>query len=221
MMAMARRITPGRPTSPSSSRRWQRASTCSRTASPRGSRRRRRSASRFRRPSPSRNGAGRAGSGRCRNGVKPGECFAVIMIGRLDDYLREVAADNRAPVSESDIRQSGLAVDQARVPDLQGARVRGRAARGGAARRLPPDGTGGRGPHHVDCPGSPGVVRDRRPSLRGTHREGHRRRRRAPARLDARIHRRPTNRTAWRRATSSPTDRRSARCASSSRRAGS
>jgi transaldolase len=53
----------------------------------------------------------RAGRQRAiRNGVKPGECFAVIMIGRLDDYLREVAADNRAPVSESDIRQAGLAV---------------------------------------------------------------------------------------------------------------
>jgi transaldolase len=32
------------------------------------------------------------------------------MIGRLDDYLREVASDNRAQVNESDIRQSGLAV---------------------------------------------------------------------------------------------------------------
>lgn len=53
-----------------------------------------------------RTGRQRAG----RSGVKPGECFAVIMIGRLDDYLREVALDNRAPVSESDIRQSGLAV---------------------------------------------------------------------------------------------------------------
>jgi transaldolase len=53
----------------------------------------------------------RAGRQRAeRNGVTPGECFAVIMIGRLDDYLREVAADNRAPVSESDIRQAGLAV---------------------------------------------------------------------------------------------------------------
>jgi transaldolase len=44
-----------------------------------------------------------------RNGVTPGRCYAVIMIGRLDDYLREVAADNRASVSESDIRQAGLA----------------------------------------------------------------------------------------------------------------
>jgi transaldolase len=43
-------------------------------------------------------------------GRKPGRCFAVIMIGRVDDYLREVAQDNRAGVSEADIRQSGLAV---------------------------------------------------------------------------------------------------------------
>jgi transaldolase len=54
---------------------------------------------------------------RCRAGVKralaagiqPGKCFAVIMIGRLDDYLRDVALDSRAAVSESDIRQAGLA----------------------------------------------------------------------------------------------------------------
>jgi transaldolase len=44
------------------------------------------------------------------NGIEPGKCFAVIMIGRLDDYLREVALDSKAPVSESDIRQAGLAV---------------------------------------------------------------------------------------------------------------
>jgi transaldolase len=45
-----------------------------------------------------------------RNGTKPGECFAVIMIGRLDDYLREVALDGRVATSESDICQAGLAV---------------------------------------------------------------------------------------------------------------
>lgn len=39
-----------------------------------------------------------------------GQCFAVIMIGRLDDYLRDVAQDRRADVSEADIRQAGLAV---------------------------------------------------------------------------------------------------------------
>jgi transaldolase len=43
-------------------------------------------------------------------GIPPGKCFAVIMIGRLDDYLREVAHDCCASVSEADIRQAGLAV---------------------------------------------------------------------------------------------------------------
>ena len=53
----------------------------------------------------------RAGSARARaQGIEPGKCFAVIMIGRLDDYLREVAHDGRSPVSEDDIRQAGLAV---------------------------------------------------------------------------------------------------------------
>lgn len=52
----------------------------------------------------------RAGIARAKaNGVKPGRCYSVIMIGRLDDFLREVALDNRAGVSESDIQQSGLA----------------------------------------------------------------------------------------------------------------
>ena len=43
-------------------------------------------------------------------GIEPGRCFAVIMIGRLDDYLRAVVHDTKAQVSESDIRQAGLAV---------------------------------------------------------------------------------------------------------------
>jgi len=43
-------------------------------------------------------------------GEKPGHCFAVIMIGRLDDYLRDVAWDSKADVTESDIRKAGLAV---------------------------------------------------------------------------------------------------------------
>ena len=53
-----------------------------------------------------RRGIQRAG----KNEVQPGKCFAVIMIGRLDDYLREVAHDSKANVDESDIRQAGLAV---------------------------------------------------------------------------------------------------------------
>jgi transaldolase len=53
----------------------------------------------------------RAGIARAKAaGIEPGKCFAVIMIGRLDDYLREVARDNQVAVSEGDIRQSGIAV---------------------------------------------------------------------------------------------------------------
>jgi transaldolase len=52
----------------------------------------------------------RAGAQRAREkGIEPGKCFSTIMIGRLDDYLREVAHDAQAPVSESDIRLAGLA----------------------------------------------------------------------------------------------------------------
>ncbi len=52
----------------------------------------------------------RAGVQRAAANIEPAKCFAVLMIGRLDDYLREVAQDNQAAVSESDIRQAGLAV---------------------------------------------------------------------------------------------------------------
>jgi transaldolase len=44
------------------------------------------------------------------NGISPGRCFAVMMIGRQDDYLRDLAADNRAGLSEEVVRQAGLAV---------------------------------------------------------------------------------------------------------------
>ncbi len=46
------------------------------------------------------------------NNAEPGRCFSVIMIGRLDDYLRDVAHDTQAKVSEADIRQAGLAVSK-------------------------------------------------------------------------------------------------------------
>ena len=53
----------------------------------------------------------RAGARRARAaGIEPGKCFAVIMIGRLDDYLREVAHDGGLEIGESDICQAGLAV---------------------------------------------------------------------------------------------------------------
>lgn len=53
-----------------------------------------------------RQGTARAGQA----GKEPGHCFPVLMIGRLDDYLREVAHDRQAHVEEADIRQAGLAV---------------------------------------------------------------------------------------------------------------
>jgi transaldolase len=45
-------------------------------------------------------------------GKTPRPCFAVIMIGRIDDYLREIARDRKAHVSESDILQAGLAISK-------------------------------------------------------------------------------------------------------------
>jgi transaldolase len=43
-------------------------------------------------------------------GARRGRCFAVIMIGRLDDYLREVCADNGDGLAEDEIRCAGLSV---------------------------------------------------------------------------------------------------------------
>ena len=43
-------------------------------------------------------------------GIKPGRCFAVVMVGRIDDYIRDVAEDSRAAVSEADIVQCGTAI---------------------------------------------------------------------------------------------------------------
>ncbi len=43
------------------------------------------------------------------SGVKPGGAFSVIMVGRLDDYLRDVARDQKAAVRESDLIQAGTA----------------------------------------------------------------------------------------------------------------
>jgi len=55
----------------------------------------------------------RAGAARARQaGIVPGHCFAVIMIGRLDDYIRDVAWDGKAEVSETDLQQAGLAVSK-------------------------------------------------------------------------------------------------------------
>lgn len=43
-------------------------------------------------------------------GTPTGRCFVTQMIGRIDDYLRDVAQDNKANVGEADIRQAGLAM---------------------------------------------------------------------------------------------------------------
>jgi transaldolase len=39
-----------------------------------------------------------------------GRCFAVIMIGRLDDYLRDVFLDTKAGIAEEHVQKAGLAV---------------------------------------------------------------------------------------------------------------
>ena len=43
------------------------------------------------------------------NGIKPGIGIAVLMVGRLDDYLRDVMNDTRAKATESDIIWAGTA----------------------------------------------------------------------------------------------------------------
>lgn len=43
------------------------------------------------------------------NGVKPGLSIAVLMVGRLDDYLRDVAHDSFPNVKEGDIINAGTA----------------------------------------------------------------------------------------------------------------
>ena len=44
------------------------------------------------------------------NGVVPGPCFAVLMIGRFESYLRDIARDCRADASEADIQMAGVAI---------------------------------------------------------------------------------------------------------------
>lgn len=50
------------------------------------------------------------GIDRCRAaGKKPGAAFSVLMVGRIDDYLRDVAYDMQSDVKESDIICAGTA----------------------------------------------------------------------------------------------------------------
>lgn len=43
-------------------------------------------------------------------GIASGRCFAVVMVGRIDDYIRDVAEDGKAEALESDIIQCGTAI---------------------------------------------------------------------------------------------------------------
>lgn len=55
----------------------------------------------------------RRGTRRASNaGIVPGRGFAVIMIGRLDDYLRDIALDGNYQGRETDIKQAGIAVSK-------------------------------------------------------------------------------------------------------------
>lgn len=50
------------------------------------------------------------GIDRCRAaGKKPGAAFSVIMVGRLDDYLRDLIPDMQAEIANEDIIQAGVA----------------------------------------------------------------------------------------------------------------
>lgn len=42
--------------------------------------------------------------------ISPGKCCAVLMIGRIDDYVRNVVSDMNLKIDESDIRKAGIAV---------------------------------------------------------------------------------------------------------------
>jgi transaldolase len=44
------------------------------------------------------------------NNIKPAKCFAVLMIGRLDDYLWDAASDGRYGIQKEIIIQAGIAV---------------------------------------------------------------------------------------------------------------
>ncbi len=71
-------------------------------------------------------------------GVPAPPSWAVIMIGRLDDYLRDLIGDNALDISEEDIRMAGVAATKnaMRLFDEMGAQARIMVA-------------AIRGPHHV------------------------------------------------------------------------
>jgi transaldolase len=52
----------------------------------------------------------RAAARAAAKGIAPGKCCAVLMIGRIDDYIRNVACDLNPQFREADVRQAGIAV---------------------------------------------------------------------------------------------------------------
>jgi len=53
---------------------------------------------------------GRGSKKAMQNGKTPAPCNAVLMIGRIDDYLSEIVADNKKNISLADIQKAGLAI---------------------------------------------------------------------------------------------------------------
>lgn len=90
------------------------------------------------------------------NGVEPGGRFAVIMIGRLDDYLREVARDSKRGHRRIGYSPGWSGRFQAGLFDLQATRLRSRVACRRPEGDIPHDGIGRRGCCHVDCSAASG-----------------------------------------------------------------
>jgi transaldolase len=43
-------------------------------------------------------------------GINPGQAFSVVMVGRQDDYIRDISRDSRINLAEEDIIQAGTAI---------------------------------------------------------------------------------------------------------------
>lgn len=75
-----------------------------------------------------------------KTGVHPGRCFAVIMVGRIDDYIRDVVLDRKLDIAESDILQCGTGIMKRAYLSFQ--------ERGYAAELMP---AGMRGAYHAQA----------------------------------------------------------------------
>lgn len=81
-----------------------------------------------------------------KNNIVPGKCFAVVMVGRIDDYIRDVVHDNKiTTIEESDIIQIGTLIMKRALAVYK--------EKGYEATLMP---AGMRGPYHAtDLAGSP------------------------------------------------------------------